>query len=531
MKDHLGKCLARKVRELYEKGENDGDMKPVVAHVDGKPFGRVKDGDAVIFCCKRGEREIQLTEAFVMPDFKEFEVKKFNKLDFVTLVKYDEKFGDNVKLAFDFPPLEDTLSEVVSKHGFRQLHMAESEKYAHVTFFFNGRNRSGFPNEDDVLIPSPEVEDLSGYPQLSIYEMVNELNSRIESLEYDFILANLANGDVIGHLLDMEPKIECVKHLSNALEKIVNTALKKDYAVIITADHGLIEVGLKTLNPPIPNPGHTTNPVPFFLLLPDGRLKIKEKGILGNVAPTVLQLMGVEKPKAMTQDSMILGKPKRNYRVLLVIIDGWGLGTEDERNPIYIAKPKFWYHLMNNYDFAKLGASGEAVGLMPGHPGNSEAGHMNLGAGRIVLQDEEVIGKSLRERTFAERKAFVETFERLTKEGGDLHLITMLSLKSSHGTIEYPLALVEKAKNMNIGNIYIHAIFNRHGAEEVTGAELLELFDEKLNGYQNTFIVTSVGRKWALDRDKHYDRTKVAYDALITGKGEKAICQLFGQKD
>lgn len=523
MNNHLGECLAKKVRELYERGENDGDMKPLVAYIDGKPFGRIKDGDAVIFCCKRGEREIQLTEAFVMPDFKEFKVKKFDKLDFITMVKYDESFN-NVKIAFDFPPLENTLPEIVSKHGLRQLHIAESEKYAHVTFFFNGRKRSSFPNEDDVLIKSPEVEDLSKYPQLSIYEMVDELKSRIESSKYGFILANLANGDVIGHLLDMNPKVECVKHLSNALESIVNTALEKDYAVIITADHGLIELGMKTLNPPIPNPGHTTNPVPFFLLLPDDKLKIKKKGVLGNVAPTILQLMGLEKPEAMTQDSMILEKPKRSYRVLLVIIDGWGIGPEDERNPIYIAKPKFWYYLLNNYDYAKLGASGESVGLMPGHPGNSEAGHMNLGAGRIVIQDEEIIGKSLRDGTFSERKAFVETFERLNEKGGDLHLITMLSLKSSHGTIEYPLALVKKAKDMGVKNIYIHTIFNRHGAENTTAADLLELFDEKLNDYENTFIATCVGRKWALDRDKHYDRTKIAYDALVFGIGKKATC-------
>ena len=523
MKDHLGRCLAEKVRELYKLGENDGDMKPVVAFIDGKPFGRIKDGDAVVFCCKRGEREIQLTEAFVMNDFEKFEVKRFENLDFITLIKYDERF-ENVKVAFDFPPLEDTLAGILSENGIRQLHIAESEKYAHVTFFFNGRRRSSFPNEDDILVKSPEVDDLSKYPQLSVYELTDLLVKKIETGNYEFILANLANGDVIGHLMEMEPKVECVKHLSFALEKIVDSALKKEYAVLITADHGLIELGMKSLNPPIPNLGHTTNPVPLFLLLPDGELKMRERGILGNVAPTILQLMGIEKPGTMDRSSMLIEKPTRTYKVLLVIMDGWGLGPEDDRNPIYVAKPKFWYYLLKNHRFARLEASGEAVGLMPGRPGNSEAGHMNLGAGRVVIQDEVVIERSLKDGSFSEREAFMKTFNRLVEEGGDLHLITMLSLKSSHGTIDYPLALVEKAKKMGVKNIYIHTIFNRHGVEGSTAAELLEFLDNKLGDFENIFIVTGMGRKWALDRDKHYDRTKIAYDALTFGMGERAVC-------
>ncbi len=523
MRDHFGRCLANAVRKLYEKGENDGDMRPIVVHVGEEPFGRVKDGDVVVFCCKRGEREVQLTEAFVLPDFSEFEVVRFRDLEFITLVKYDERF-EGAKVAFDFPPLEKTLSEVISERGLKQLHMAESEKYAHVTFFFNGRRRTPFPGEEDILIKSPEVENLSEYPQLSVHELADTLVKELKTGSYEFVLVNLANGDVIGHLIEMEPKVECVKHLSSALEKIVENALESGYAVVITADHGLIELGMKSIDPPVPNLGHTTNPVPFFVLLPDGKIDFEKEGILGNVAPTILHLMGIEKPKEMTQKSLLLEEPRRKYRVLLVIIDGWGLGPEDERNPIYVAKPRFWYYLIENHDFGRLKASGEAVGLLPERPGNSEAGHMNLGAGRIVLQDEVVIEKSLRDRTFAEKEVFTKAFERLSERGGNLHLISMLSFKSSHGTIEYPLALVEKAKDMGVGNIFIHTIFNRHGVEGMTAAELLEIFDKNLGNYENVFIVTGMGRKWALDRDKHYDRTKIAYDALVHGMGEKVSC-------
>jgi len=515
-----GKLIADKLEELYRLGKKDGDVEPIVVHTDGRPFGRIEDGDTVIFCCRRGEREIQLTEAFVMDDFEEFKVKRFRDLEFITLVKYDERF-EKVKVAFDFPPIKNTLTEVISSNNLKQLHMAESEKYAHVTFFFNGRKRTPFPNEADILIKSPDIDDLSKVPELSVHELVDELVKNLETKEYDFVLVNLANGDVIGHLPDMKPKVECVKHLSKALEKAVKSALENDYAVLITADHGLIELGMKSIDPPVPNLGHTTNPVPFFMILPDEEIPFKKEGKISNVAPTVLDLMKLEKPSEMTEESLLLERLSRSYKVLLVIMDGWGLGPNDERNPIYVAKPKFWCDLFRRYEHGKLSASGEDVGLLEGRPGNSEAGHMNLGAGRIVIQDEVVIEKALMEGSFADREIFVESFEGVIKKRGKLHLISMLSKRSSHGTIEYPIELVKKAKSMGVNEIFIHVIFNRHGVEDTTASDLLKLLSDEVERYEGVHIVTGMGRKWALDRDKHYDRTKVAYDALVYGKGIK----------
>jgi len=515
-----GKLIASKLEELYRLGKKDGEVEPIVVHVDGRPFGRIKDGDTVIFCCRRGEREIQLTEAFVMESFSEFEVKRFRDLEFITLVRYDERFK-KVKVAFDFPPLKNTLPEVISSSNLKQLHMAESEKYAHVTFFFNGRRRTPFPNETDILIKSPDVDDLSKVPELSIHELTDELVKELKTGEYDFILVNFANGDVIGHLPEMKPKVECVKHLSKALERTVKSALENDYAVLITADHGLIELGMKSIDPPTPNLGHTTNPVPFFMILPDGEVPFKKEGKISNVAPTVLDLMNLEKPPEMTEESLLLERPSRSYKILLVIMDGWGLGPNDERNPIYVAKPKFWCDLFRRYEHGKLSASGKDVGLLKGRPGNSEAGHMNLGAGRIVIQDEVVIERALADGSFADRKVFVDAFKRLVKEGGRLHLISMLSKKSSHGTIEYPIALVKKAKSMGVRDIFIHVIFNRHGVEDMTASDLLRFFSDEIERYEGVHIVTGMGRRWALDRDKHYDRTKVAYDSLVHGVGIK----------
>lgn len=510
--------ISSKLRELYRFGKEDGEIEPIVVYFGGKPFGRVEERDTVIFCCKRGEREVQLTEAFVLEGFDKFPVKKFRELEFITLVEYDTRFK-NVKVAFNFPPLKNTLAEVISSRELKQLHIAESEKYAHVTYFFNGRRRVPFPNEMDIMIRSPQVDDISQVPELSIYELVEVLTREIRKKEYSFILANFANGDVLGHLSDMEAKVECVKHLSRALEESVKVALENEYAVVITADHGLIELGMKSLTPPVPNLGHTTNPVPLFIILPDGKVRFRTEGRLSNVAPTVLELMGIEKPHEMTENSLLLDKPRRKYGVLLIIMDGWGLGPDDERNPIYVAKPKFWCKILKRYEHGKLSASGEDVGLLEGRPGNSEAGHMNLGAGRVVVQDEVAIEKELQDGSFAEREVFLQAFKGLSQRKGKLHLIAMLSRKSSHGTIDYPLALIRKAKSMGVREIFVHLIFNRHGVEDTNAADLLETFNREIEGYEGVYVVTGMGRKWALDRDKHYDRTKVAYDALVYGKG------------
>ncbi|MCD6449285.1 MAG: hypothetical protein J7L34_02090 [Thermotogaceae bacterium] len=511
-------CIAKEIEKLYEKKIGDGDMEPIVLEVGGKPIGRIQDGDAVIFACRRGEREVQLTEAFVLDDFDEFPIAKFSNFSFITLINYDDRFKGKVKVVFDFPPILGTLAEVLSKAGLKQLHTAESEKYAHVTFFFNGRRKKPFEGEEDLLVKSPEVDDVSKVPELSVHELARAVSDKLDEKKYNFILVNLANGDVIGHLPNMNAKVECVKHVSTSLEKIVKTALNNKYAVVITADHGLIEVGMRSLEPPIPNLGHTTNPVPMFVLLPEGKAFLRREGRLANVAPTVLEIMGINKPSNMDHESMLLKRPSKNYSVLLIVVDGWGIGPNDSRNPIYVAKPKFWMELFEKHQYAKLSASGEDVGLLPGRPGNSEAGHTNIGAGRIVLQDEVVIEKSLKDGSFSKKEALLKVYERKR-----IHIISMLSKKSSHGTYEYALRILEEAKRRKVEEVYIHFILNRHGVEGKTAATLLRKVGEKIEK-MGGLVTTVVGRKWALDRDKNYERTEKAYRALVFGDGIKAKC-------
>jgi 2,3-bisphosphoglycerate-independent phosphoglycerate mutase len=201
-------ALIKGIRALYQEGQTDYSMKPLVlVDGEGEPMGRIRDGDGVIFCCRRGEREVQLTQAFAEQDFNYFPRKDFRNLTFVTLTLYHEKFRE-LPIAFAPAHLRDTLGEVVSRQGLRQLRVAESEKFAHVTFFFNGGTHRSFPREDDIQVPSPEGIAFDRAPELSIAGVTGVVVQGLGD-GYDLIVVNFANGDVIGHLPSREVKITC----------------------------------------------------------------------------------------------------------------------------------------------------------------------------------------------------------------------------------------------------------------------------------------------------------------------------------
>ncbi len=229
---------------------------------EGDPIGRIEDGDAVVFCCRRGEREIELTEAFTESTFDRFSRPDLRNLKFVLLTLYHEKFKD-LPVAFAPTHINDTLSEVISNAGLRQLHTAESEKFAHVTFFFNGGNNQPFANEDDVRIPSPKGISFDQIPELSLPQVTEEVLHGIEQ-KYDFIVTNFANGDVIGHTADNVAKIKCAAVVDTHLGRVIDAALAQDYVVLVTADHGNLEE--MTNADGTPHVAHTTNPVKFILL-------------------------------------------------------------------------------------------------------------------------------------------------------------------------------------------------------------------------------------------------------------------------
>jgi 2,3-bisphosphoglycerate-independent phosphoglycerate mutase len=394
-----GNAIAETIKSMYREGQTDYALEPIIL-VDqlGTPIGCVEDGDAVVFCCRRGEREIQLTDAFTDPGFKHFRRREFHQLDFVLLTLYHEKFKD-LPVAFAPSKVDDTLGEVVSQAGLRQLRVAESEKFAHITFFFNGWNNQPFPGEEDIFIPSPKGIAFDQIPELSLPHVAQQVIQAI-SHRYDLIVANFANGDVIGHTSNPMAKIRCAEVVDENLGVVVQAALASDYVVLVTADHGNLEE--MTQADGSPHVAHTSNQVPFVIIDPRGLAHPSLRdGMLADIAPTILSVLGLDKPPSMTGVTLLPGQDwEGQRRVLLVILDGWGLGRQDGCNPIYLARTPVWDELMTRHNWSRLDAAGMAVGLKEEKPGNSEAGHMNIGAGRIVLQDDVRLDLAMQDGTF-----------------------------------------------------------------------------------------------------------------------------------
>jgi 2,3-bisphosphoglycerate-independent phosphoglycerate mutase len=517
-------AIAKGVKALYAEGQTDYSLTPLVL-VDNRaqPIGRIADGDAVIFCCRRGEREIELTEAFTEVGFPYFLRPDFHNLNFVILTLYHEKFA-TLPVAFAPAKIKQTLAETISRAGLRQLHTSESEKFAHVTFFFNGGNNQPFPGEDDVCIPSPKGMPFDQVPELSLPQVVQQVLKAIEQ-KYDFIVTNFANGDVIGHTVNNDAKVQCAALVDRHLGRVVNAARAAGYVTLITADHGNLE--LMTNPDGTPHVAHTNNPVDFILVDPaaSGIVNLCD-GKLADVAPIILSALGLEQPSVM--DGVTLGSDydwggKR--RVLLIILDGWGIGKEDATNPIFLASTPVWDELLKTFPNSRLQASGEAVGLQEGKAGNSEAGHINIGSGRGVLQDDVRLDGAMKDGSFFTNEVFLNTIDDVKQHDTNLHLLGLLTAKSSHGSIDYPLALLKMAKERRLENVYLHVIFDGRSTEPGSAPALLEKLEAQVNEIGVGKVVTGVGRGIALDRDGNYGKIKRAYDALVHGAGKPCVLE------
>jgi 2,3-bisphosphoglycerate-independent phosphoglycerate mutase len=512
--------LARAVQELYSQGQSDYSFEPVVL-VDGQgsPIGCIQDGDAVIFCCRRGERETQLTEAFTDPDLNRFPRRQFQNLPFVILTLYHEKFKD-LPVAFAPRQIQDTLGETVSQVGLRQLRVSESEKFAHVTFFFNGGRSRPFPGEVDICVPSPKGIPYDRIPELSLAQVCRQVMAGIAA-QYDLIVTNFANGDAIGHTQSRQAKIECAQLVDTRLGQVIDASLAAGYVTLVTADHGNLE---ELFHPDgSPHVSHTSNPVPFISIDPRSRASVNLRpGRLADIAPTILQALGLPLPELMEGSSLT---PESAWggerRVLLVILDGWGIGSHGENNPIYLAPTPVWDSLTSCYPFTQLQAAGEAVGLQAGKAGNSEAGHMNIGAGRVVLQDDARLDHAMQDGSFYTNEILCSTIQEVKQRGGRLHLIGLLSEKSSHGSIEYPLALLRMAKAHDLQDVFLHVIFDGRSTEPGSAPEHLHHLEHTMMESGAGRVASGMGRAIALDRDGNYDKTGRAYNALVFGEGKK----------
>lgn len=510
---HGAASLAKAVEAAYAQGQTDYYLEPMVLmDEDGAPVGKIKNGDKVIFCCRRGEREIELTEAFTDPDFNRFPREYMPDLEFVIMTMYHEKFK-HLPIAFAPERVQKPLAQVLSEAGLRQFHCAESEKYAHVTFFFNGGYNQPFAGETDVCVPSPKGIAFDQKPELSLPQVTEKVLGAVDE-GYDFILTNFANGDVIGHTANTEAKLQAAAAVSRYVDQTANYAKEHGYLVAITADHGNIE---KLYNKEgKPHVAHTTNLVPFVVLDPQNREVTLRDGRLGDVAPTVLSVLGLQQPEEMTGTPLITTEGLTNRKMMLIILDGWGYGSHDDGDAIYMAETPAWDALLQRYPNCKLRASGEDVGLQDGKPGNSEAGHSNLGAGRVVAQDDVRMDAAIRDGSFRTNPVFLRAIDE-AKKGGALHLLAYLTEKSSHGCIEYPLMLTEMAEGVE--EVYLHIIFDGRSTEPGSAPGMLRALEERLEKIGRGVVVDGVGRGIALDRDGNYAKIQKAYDAMVLGKG------------
>lgn len=290
------------IRSSYSAGVTDEFMEPVVIENAAKqPIGLIRDGDAFIFFNFRTDRTRQLTRAFIDDSFDKFQRQKL-ELYFATMTRYHDDFSCPVA----FPPssLKKTLGEVISDLGLHQLHLAETEKYAHVTFFFNGGREDPFPNEDRVLVPSPRgVATYDQKPEMSAFELTEHALRALSSGGYSFIVMNFANADMVGHSGKMDAAIRAVEVVDECVTKVVQEALGNGFVTVITADHGNADKMVDADGGP--HTAHTTNWVPFILVGEQFKGKsLRKEGRLSDIAPTLLRIMGIPIPKEM--DGVVL---------------------------------------------------------------------------------------------------------------------------------------------------------------------------------------------------------------------------------
>ncbi len=293
------------IRSSYDAGVTDEFIVPSVVIEDGIPVGEINAGDSVIFFNFRPDRAREITRTLTDPGFTGFERKKgFFPLLFVCMTVYDKTFADFDGIRFAYLPedLTNTFGETISKLGLRQLRIAETEKYAHVTFFFNGGLESVYPGEDRALIPSPKVATYDLKPEMSAYEVAGEAVRRIESDGYDVIILNFANCDMVGHTGIFEAAVKAVETVDSCLAKVAGAVLDQGGVVLVTADHGNAE---QMIDPQSGGPftAHSTNPVPL-IIAGAGNIRLHE-GVLADLAPTMLDIMGIPKPAEMTGNSLI----------------------------------------------------------------------------------------------------------------------------------------------------------------------------------------------------------------------------------
>jgi len=519
--------LAKTVRAAYRAGEDDETLEPLVrVDATGQPVGRISDGDFVIFYDIRGEREIELTESFVASNFPHFDRKPMTT-HWVTMIEYHTDL--NVRVAF--PPVgavRNTLSETVGKAGLRHVKIVESEKGVHLTYFLNGKNNEPFPGEERWIVPSLEFKGYLPPPEMRAIAVADAAIKALRDPTVDLLIVNWANVDVIGHSEDHEVIRQAVSTVDTQLGRVIEVAKEMKVAALVTADHGTVEKWY--YRDGTIDTGHTDSPVPFILVaphLPD--VGVRDGGSLVAVAPTVLDLLGVEKPAAMTGESLAVGRTdgqSESRRVALLILDGWGVRDNAWGNLILEAETPVMDFLQATYPATRIEAAGEAVGLpntIPGRAGqavgNSEVGHIHLGAGRIMPSDRLRIEQSIADGSLFENPAIRWAMEGARRDGTRLHLLGIISFYSSHGSVEHLKALLHMAKQIGVPEVYIHGMLGRRGEKRESGATYVGDIEAECEQMGLGQLASLIGRFWSLDREHNWDRIEKSYRWLVHGEG------------
>jgi len=289
------------IKESYKNGVTDEFVEPVVITENDKPIATIKDGDSVICYNFRTDRLREITTVLTQEDMPEMEMKALD-LDYYTMTNYNKKFK-NINVIYDKEDLKNTLGEIISNNGLKQLRIAETEKYAHVTFFFSGGREEPFENENRILINSPKVATYDLQPEMSAYLVKDKLVADLKQKNNDFVVVNFANGDMVGHTGIYEAILKAAHTVDECIEEVIETAKANDYTVLLTADHGNADFAIN--DDGSPNTAHSLNPVPFVLIsdkLKNAKLK---DGILADITPTILHLMGIKKTEEITGKVLI----------------------------------------------------------------------------------------------------------------------------------------------------------------------------------------------------------------------------------
>lgn len=294
------------IENSYAEGVTDEFVLPTNVIKNGAPIGLIEKGDSVIFFNFRPDRAREITRAMTVKEFDGFERKTgYLELNYVGFTKYDATF-ENAKIAFEKISLDNTLGKFLADKGYTQLRIAETEKYAHVTFFFNGGVEAPEKNESRDLIASPKVATYDMQPEMSAYLVLDKVLEEISNDKFDVIILNFANCDMVGHTGVLDAAVKAVKTVEECVDKITNAVLKKGGSVLITADHGNADRMFEDEKGEKPFTAHTTNAVPFILVSDKYKdVSLREDGVLADIAPTLLQVLGEEKPAEMTGKSLI----------------------------------------------------------------------------------------------------------------------------------------------------------------------------------------------------------------------------------